>query len=287
MSKSKSAPDDILIGRSPKAYDNQEFIHSRDGRVIRLLAEYMQPDQHFRKHNIKQMVVFFGSARTPSKMDFQTKMNNLRAQLDNPRYPDKDAIKKKIAHLEKIQHTTEYYEDAVSLARMISEWSNTLPPSQRLNICTGGGPGAMEAANRGASMAGASTIGLNISLPFEQHPNQFISPHLNFEFHYFFMRKFWFVYLSTAFVVFPGGFGTLDELMEILTLLQTKKLKHTRPIVLYNEKFWKTLLNFDFLIEEGMISADDMQLLKFANTPEEAFNFLKDEITKSGTLKLY
>ena len=239
---------DVKIKRALKGYDNFEFIHSKDGRVIRLLAEYLYPKQVLDKNNVKKGIIFFGSARV--------KPND--KNWDN----------------------ADYYKGARKLAYLLTEWSNTLPKEKSFNIVTGGGPGIMEAANRGSYDAGRKSVGLNISLPFEQMPNPYISEVLNFEFHYFFMRKFWFVYLANAMVVFPGGFGTLDELMEILTLRQTKKVTKPLPIILYGEKYWKKLINFDFLIDMGMINKEDIELFSFANSPEEAFKKLKTELTK-------
>ncbi|OGU40134.1 MAG: Rossman fold protein, TIGR00730 family [Ignavibacteria bacterium GWB2_35_12] len=231
-----------------KGYDNFDFIHSKDGRVIRLLAEYLYPKQVLDKNNIKKGIIFFGSARVK---------------------PD-----------DKNGENSNYFNDAKKLARLLTEWSNTIPKEKRFHIVTGGGPGIMEAANQGSHAAGGKSVGLNISLPFEQMPNQFISEELNFEFHYFFMRKFWFVYLANAMVVFPGGFGTLDELMEILTLRQTRKVTKPLPILLYGENYWKKLLNFDYLIEMEMIHKEDVNLFSYANTPEQAFEKLKTELTR-------
>ena len=172
---------------------------------------------------------------------------------------------------------TKIYEEAVELAGMVAEWGKSRK-NQQILVCTGGGPGMMEAANRGAAQVGAKNIGLNISLPFEQYPNNYITPDLNFEFHYFFMRKFWFTYYTKGIVAMPGGFGTLDEMMELLTLIQTRKVVKKIPIILYNEEFWKKLINFDFLVESGMISEQDLDLFVYKNTPKEAFDFLTKEI---------
>lgn len=174
-----------------------------------------------------------------------------------------------------------YYNEARDLARRLTEWSNGLADSsRRFVVCSGGGPGIMEAANRGASEAGGKTIGLNIGLPFEQRPNPFITPDLSFEFHYFFMRKFWFAYLAKALVVFPGGFGTLDELTEILTLVQTQKLIKKMVVILYGTTFWREILNFDALVRYGMISPEDMDLIHFADDVGTAYELLVDGLTK-------
>ncbi|MCL5991510.1 MAG: TIGR00730 family Rossman fold protein [Bacteroidetes bacterium] len=236
------------LKKALKGYDNWDFIHSKDGRVIRLLAEYLYPKQVLDKNNIKKGIIFFGSARV--------KPNHKNGE------------------------NSSYFNDAKKLSGLLSEWSDTLPKEKRFHIVTGGGPGIMEAANQGSYAAGGKSVGLNISLPFEQMPNQFISEELNFEFHYFFMRKFWFVYLANAMVVFPGGFGTLDELMEILTLRQTRKVTKPLPILLYAENYWKKLINFDYLIEMEMINKEDVNLFTFVNTPEQAFDKLKTELTR-------
>jgi uncharacterized protein (TIGR00730 family) len=169
-----------------------------------------------------------------------------------------------------------YYADARELAKVFTQWSKGLAPSApRFLICSGGGNGIMEAANRGAAEAGGRTIGLNISLPEEQSPNPYITPDLSFEFHYFFMRKLWFAHLARAVVVFPGGFGTLDEMSEILTLSQTRKLEGKMTVILYGESYWREILNFDALVKHGMIHADDLDLFSFANTPTQALGLLK------------
>ena len=238
------APD--REGHLPLAYRNQEFLDTPDARSLRILSEYLYPLSHFRKERIHDTIVFFGSART----------------------------------LE-MGPGGRYYDEARELARRVTEWSDGLHnTSRRFVICSGGGPGIMEAANRGASDAGGKTIGLNIGLPFEQRPNPFITPELSFEFHYFFMRKFWFAYLAKALVVFPGGFGTLDELTEILTLVQTQKLMKKIVVVLYGTSFWKEILNFDALLRHGMISEEDLQLFSFADDVDTAFRLLETGLTK-------
>jgi uncharacterized protein (TIGR00730 family) len=256
-------PNEIL-SRPPLAYEKDEFLESSEGRSVRILSEYLDPLREFRLHKIHDTVVFFGSARTPD--------------------PDSPAGQ---AH-----PMARYYAEARELARMLTEWSMGLaaapqpghPRNQdgsprKFVVCSGGGPGIMEAANRGASDAGGLSIGLNIGLPMEQFPNPYITPDLNFEFHYFFMRKFWFAYLAKALVVFPGGFGTLDELSEILTLVQTRKLHKKMVILLYGGSFWKKVINFDALVEAGMISPEDMQLFHFADSVEDAFTLLRDGLS--------
>src|SRR5215469_10068671 len=237
-------------GRRPVAYLNETFLESPDARGLRILSEYLEPLSHFRDEQVQDTIVFFGSARITE---------------DGPLGP--------------------YYRDCRTLARLITEWSSKIQQSShRFVVCSGGGPGIMEAANRGAADAGGKTIGLNIGLPFEQQPNPYITPSLVFEFHYFFMRKFWFAYLAKALVIFPGGFGTLDELFEILTLSQTQKLAKKITIVLYGSDYWKEVVNFDALIKHGTIAAEDMNLFHYADDPESAFALLKEgllQYTKS------
>src|SRR5271163_1290957 len=217
--------------RRPLAYLNETFLVSPDARGLRILSEYLEPLSHFRDEKIQDTIVFFGSARI-------TEAGPLG----------------------------QYYNDARTLARLITEWSSSIEsPIRRFVICSGGGPGITEAANRGAKDAGGKTIGLNIGLPFEQEPNPYITPSLSFEFHYFFMRKFWFAYLARALVVFPGGFGTMDELFEILTLAQTGKLKKKMQIILYGTGFWKEVLNFEALVKHGTIAEKDLDLFQFAD----------------------
>ncbi|MGA8597541.1 MAG: TIGR00730 family Rossman fold protein [Bryobacteraceae bacterium] len=230
----------------PVAYKHEAFLESHEARPLRILSEYLWPLAHLEEERIQDTIVFFGSARISAH---------------GP-----------LGH---------YYREAQELARLVTEWSNSLnEPTHRFVVCSGGGPGIMEAANRGAAEAGGKTIGLNIGLPFEQRPNQFITPELSFEFHYFFMRKFWFAYLAKALVVFPGGFGTLDEMSEILTLAQTKKLESKILIVLYGSKFWKEVVNWDALVEYEVIAPDDLDLFQFADDPETALSILRDGLTR-------
>ncbi len=226
-----------MITNASKAYDNKEFIHSSDGRLIRIISEYLYPEKHLRKNNIKRTIIFFGSARAIPKSEFLARMGVLKSKLYNANDKEKARIQNEIDDLNKISEISDYYDQAYELAKRIAEWSGTLPKKQRFHIASGGGPGIMEAANKGAHDAGDITIGFNISLPHEQLPNQFIDRILNFEFHYFFMRKFWLVYPSQVLIVFPGGFGTIDEMMEVLTLRQTNKMKKPRIVLLYSESY--------------------------------------------------
>ena len=273
---------------APLAYQNQDFLNSPDGRVFRLLAEYQEPMTRFRRERIQDTVVFFGSARFRA-LDVASHELEL---LDNtgstkpapadeqPARPHEvesgEATEQRLRLAEAAVEMARYYEDARTLAGMVSRWAMTLPGRRhRYVITSGGGPGIMEAANRGAFEAGCKTIGLNIALPFEQEPNRYITPELNFQFHYFFMRKYWFAYLAKALVVFPGGFGTLDEMFELLTLAQTKKLAKKIPVVIYGSKYWQSVINLDTLVDKGTIAPQDRALFQFADTPEQAFALLQ------------
>lgn len=254
-----------------KAYNNKTFLNGPDGRVIRLISEYLEPHSRFRKERIKDTIVFFGSARIKTKL----KAQKILSQLVKSK-----ASKEKIHQANIDIEMSRYYEEAVELSYLLTCWSKKLKPDNRFVICSGGGPGIMEAANRGARLAKGMSMGLNISLPFEQLPNKFITRSMNFEFHYFFMRKFWFAYLAKALVIMPGGFGTLDEFFEILTLVQTRKIKKKMPIVLYDNEFWSSILNVKELHRKGMIAYDDINLFKIVNSPKEAFEYLRDELSK-------
>lgn len=268
--------------RPPKAYANLDFIKGPDARGLRILAEFMEPAHRFSRHNIKDTVVFFGSARiqAPETIDARAEALHLLSKKDGP--GDHASLQAELQKLEVQRRLSRYYADAMELARMMTEWSKGLHTHGRhFIVCSGGGPGIMEAANRGASLAHGKSIGLNISIPFEQAPNPYISRELNFEFHYFFMRKFWFVYLAKALVVFPGGFGTLDELMEVLTLVQTKKVSKPLPIVIFGKDYWNEIFNFEAMARWGTINPDDLKLLNFVDTPQEAFELLRDRLTET------
>lgn len=266
-------------GKLVKAYDNKEFIHSRDGRVLRILSEYLYPAQHFSKHGISKLIIFFGSARSYSEEDYFHKQEELEDAYKVAHGAEKIYLEEQLALHKKRMLITKNYEDAVELSHLLTKWSLGLNKKKRFHVCSGGGPGMMEAANKGAIRAGGLSLGFNISLPFEQEPNPFITPEHSIEFHYFFMRKFWFVYMGQALIVFPGGFGTLDELMEILTLRQTHKVTREIPIILYSKEFWSKVINFQYLIEMGMISKNDLNLFAYANSPSEAFEMLKTQLT--------
>jgi uncharacterized protein (TIGR00730 family) len=276
------------------AYENPDFLNSPDGRMLRIMAEYQEPMARFRRERIQDTVVFFGSARfraldvAHSALELLENTGSARpapaheqpATADEIESGEASATKLKLA--EAAVEMAAYYEDARRLAGMIATWAQGLPGRRhRFVVTSGGGPGIMEAANRGAYEAGCKTIGLNIRLPFEQHPNPYITPALSFDFHYFFMRKYWFAYLAKALVVFPGGFGTLDELFELLTLAQTKKLAKKMTVVIYGSNYWKNVINLELLAEKGAIAMADLELFQFADTPEEAFALLKAGLTEN------
>lgn len=238
MQSNISSSDNLL------AYENEAFLSSEEGRPLRIMAEYLEPLQRFRRANVHDTIVFFGSARLSP---------------DGP--------------------LGRYYQEARELARLLTQWSKGLPsPAHRYVVCSGGGGGIMEAANRGAADAGGRSIGLNISLPREQRPNHFVTRDLSFEFHYFFMRKLWFAHLARALIVFPGGFGTLDELTEILTLAQTRKLERPIPVILYGSGYWTEVLNFDALVRHGMVDEQDLKLFHYADEPASALALLQAEL---------
>jgi uncharacterized protein (TIGR00730 family) len=282
------------LERASLAYENPGFLNSADGRMIRIMAEYAEPLARFRRERIQDTVVFFGSARFQGKEEADHALellNNTGSVAPAPEHEQPATIpeivegtaselgrRRAVAAVEMAR----YYEDARRLAQMITTWAKGLSTEvpgtrarHRFVITSGGGPGIMEAANRGAYEAGGKTIGLNIKLPFEQLPNRYITPALNFEFHYFFMRKLWFAYLAKALVVFPGGFGTIDEMFEVLTLVQTRKLAKNITVVIYGSEYWKKAFNFDWLVDTGAISPRDVDLFQFADTPEQAFEMLQ------------
>ncbi len=262
--------------QQPLAYYDKEFLETTDARPIRILAEYLDPRRRFRLANIQDTVVFFGSARVNSRQVAERAL--LRLTKRKSRSDDHKAALKRSR---KAVEWSRYYEDARELARRLTEWSMSLDEThRRFVVCSGGGPGIMEAANRGAYEAGGKSVGLNIRLPFEQGPNRYITKGLHFEFHYFFMRKFWFAYLAKALVIFPGGFGTLDEMFEILTLAQTRKLRKKLLVVLYGSDYWNEVFDLKPLAEWGAINERDLGLLSYVNSPIEAFEALKQHLLK-------
>lgn len=271
------------LEKAPKAYHNEEFLNSPFARPVRLLTEYIEPYARLKYFDVKDTIVFFGSARISSHKTASTNLDIAQEKYDKHKESGKltKKIKQNLFSAEQDFQMSKYYEDTVELAYMITKWSNKLKKGNKFVVCSGGGPGIMEAANCGAHKAKGLSIGFNISLPFEQNPNKYITPELNFEFHYFFMRKFWFAYLAKALIIMPGGFGTLDELMEILTLVQTNKLRKRMAIVIYGKEFWDKIFNLEVLAEKNMISKDDLKLFKYCDTPAEAFEYLKKELSKN------
>lgn len=263
-----------------KAYKNLEFLNSSDARIIRILAEFLEPKQRFENQKVYDTIVFFGSARTKNPDQANKELQSVLDRLSKADIKDDPALMEELDHAKNQVFLSSYYQDGVELARRMTKWSKSLDSVYRFVVCSGGGPGMMEAANMGALEAGGMSIGLNISLPMEQGSNPYITPDLNFEFHYFFMRKFWFVYLAKALIIFPGGFGTLDELFEVLTLIQTEKVLKRMPIVIYGSEYWKQIINFDNMLKYGVISKADLDLLEFCDTVDEAFEYLKGELTK-------
>ena len=260
----------------PLAYLDPEFLESDEARPIRILTEYLEPLRRFKDQKIQDTVVFFGSARVDSRERAERALHTLRARGVR----DADAqYELELKRSRKAIEWARYYEDARELARLLTAWTMTLQSeNHRFVVTSGGGPGIMEAANRGAREGGGKTIGLNIRLPFEQGANPYITDGLGFEFHYFFMRKFWFAYLAKALVVFPGGFGTLDEMFEILTLVQTDKLSKKIGVVLYGREYWEQVLNLKPMAEWGAIAEKDLELLHYADTPADAFQHLRDHL---------
>jgi uncharacterized protein (TIGR00730 family) len=261
------------MSHQPLAYLYREFLESAEARPIRILAEYLEPLRRFKEQKIQDTVVFFGSARVDSRERAERALRTLRSR------GERDADEQYQTELAKSRRALEwarYYEEARELARLLTEWSLTLESeNHRFVVTSGGGPGIMEAANRGAREAGGKTIGLNIHLPYEQGANPYLTEGLHFEFHYFFMRKFWFAYLAKALVIFPGGFGTCDELFEILTLVQTDKLSKKIGVILYGREYWDQVLNVKPMAEWGAIADKDIDLLHYADTPADAFDQLK------------
>lgn len=250
-----------------KAYHDKEFLSGSDARELRILAEYMEPKSRFAEENVSDTIVFFGSARFLPRDQAEKNLQAAQSAGEPTAKAKQDLV------------MSQYYEDARTLAHRLTEWSKGLEDHRRrFMVCTGGGPGVMEASNRGASEAGGLNLGLNISLPHEQNNNPYISRELNFEFHYFFMRKFWFIYMAKAIIVFPGGFGTMDEFFEALTLIQTDKLGKKLPIVMYGKQFWDDVLNLDALVKHGTISADDLNLFLKTDSIDEAFDYITTEL---------
>jgi uncharacterized protein (TIGR00730 family) len=262
--------------QQPLAYQYEEFLDSPEARPIRILAEYLEPLRRFKEQRIQDTVVFFGSARVDSRERAERALATLRAR--GVRAAD-DRYEIELLKSRRAVEWARYYEEARELARLLTAWSMTLQAeNHRFVVTSGGGPGIMEAANRGAREAGGKTVGMNIRLPFEQDANPYITEGLHFEFHYFFMRKFWFAYLAKALVIFPGGFGTCDELFEILTLVQTDKLSRKIDIILYGNEYWDQVLSFRPMADWDAIADDDLSLLHRVDSPSDAFEQLQGHL---------
>jgi uncharacterized protein (TIGR00730 family) len=260
----------------PLAYLNQDFLQTSDARILRILSEYIEPAARLRRFRIRDTVVFFGSARAPSPEEAEELARSLNERIATEgATPELEAARKRNEYKLKL---ASYYHQAQELARRITEWSKGLTGERHFIICSGGSRGMMEAANRGASAAHGKTIGLNIQLPHEQEVNRFVSRELVFNFHYFFMRKFWFVYPAKALVIFPGGFGTMDELFEVLTLIQTKMPDKPLPVVLFGKEFWNEVLNFDALVNWGVVSPEDVGIFHKTDSVDDAFDYLTTQL---------
>ena len=262
---------DKQLHRQPKAYQDRRFLESKDARALRILAEYLEPLSRFRRYGVQDTIVFMGSARLLSEEKAKTALSEAERSGTG------------IEAARTAVELSAYYEAARELAKRLTNWSKKLGHEERrFVICTGGGPGIMEAANRGASEAKGLNVGLTISIPNDEFDNPYVSRELHFHFHYFFMRKFWFVYLAKAVVLFPGGYGTLDELFEILTLVQTNKMKKRMPIVLFGAKFWNDIVNFDALVKYGTISPGDVQLFQRTDSVDEAYDIVTRGLTENA-----
>ena len=263
-----------------KAYKNLGFLNSPPARPVRMMCEYLEPLERFERLQVDDTIVFFGSARTLPPDVAEEKLRQLEATASSGQAPSQ-RLSRRLDLARRDKQMSRYYEDARQLAFRLTEWAQSLKGnSNRFAVCSGGGPGIMEAVNRGATEAGGPSIGLNISLPMEQTPNPYQTRELSFEFHYFFIRKFWFMCPARAMVVFPGGFGTMDELFELLTLLQTGKMQQKIPILIYGSEYWKRAVNFDFLVEAGTIDPEDLDLMHFVDDVDNAFEFLRDQLMR-------
>ena len=264
-----------------KAYKNLDFLNSDPARNIRILCEMTEPGLRFAKQNVEDTIVLFGSARTKPIAIAESELAVIKSAIKDPENLTVEE-KRSLQQAECAIKSAPYYDAAAQLSESLTRWSMSLSKDyqRRFLICSGGGPGIMEAANLGAHNAGGKSVGLGISLPFEQGVNEYIPKELQFEFHYFFVRKYWFVLLAKALVAFPGGFGTMDELFETLTLVQTNKIEEVPPIVLFGSEFWNDVCDFDALVKWGTISSEDVDLFKIVDTVEEAHDYIVDCLTE-------
>jgi len=265
----------------PKAYHNLEFLSSPEARPLRILAEFFEPLKRFADNKIRGTIVFFGSSRILPEKEARAKLREVKRKVASSKRPT-PSMRAQLRQAENTVAMSKYYSEAVKLAKEVTLWSKSFSNGKRFVICSGGGPGIMEAANRGAAESGGKSLGLNISLPQMAQPaNPYIPPGYEFEFHYFFMWKWWFFYLARALVIFPGGYGTMDELMEVLTLCQTGKIPREFPVLLFGREYWEKVVNFDYLVEMGTISKSDLRLFRFVDSAEEALEYLKRTLPKA------
>lgn len=272
-------------GKPPvKAYENLDFLNSPDARSIRVLAEFTEPQRRLRDNKVRDTIVFFGSARAVAPEEAQRNFEELQQRIAKGTKKNAQQAEE-LARAEAACRLSKYYAEAMELARRLTTWSMHLPSGERRFIITsGGGPGIMEAANRGAFVVpGGKSVGFNISIPHEQIPNPYISPELNFEFHYFFVRKYWFIYLAKALVIFPGGFGTLDELMEVLTLIQTGKVRKPIPVVIYGSEYWEEVMNLPAMVKWGTLTDKEIAMFKMCDTVDSAFDYLTAQLMEHFT----
>jgi uncharacterized protein (TIGR00730 family) len=263
------------IRRAAKAYRNQAFLNSKEARALRILAEYLEPKSRFEHHKVDDTIVFMGSARIKSREAAEIALTAAEAGADGDPPAGAETGAGVLERARMDLRMSAYYEAARELAFRLTQWSKELDPKERrFVVCTGGGPGIMEAANRGAAEARGINVGLTISIPVEEFDNPYVTRELAFHFHYFFMRKFWFAYLAKAVIVFPGGFGTLDELFELLTLVQTRKMTKPMPIVLFGTEFWREVVDFDALVRYGTISPRDMDLVHRTDSVDDAYDWI-------------
>ncbi len=264
-----------------KAYKNAEFLNSRAARAIRILCEYEEPRRRLRQQGVENTIVIFGSARPVPGEVARVRLEHRRQELETAPAEERLRQERELRAAQRKLRLSRFHDDARLLARRLTQWSLDRPAGPRYMICTGGGPGVMEAANQGASdVEGGQSLGLGITLPFEERLNQYITSELAFEFHYFFMRKYWFVYMAKAMAAFPGGFGTMDELMESLTLRQTGRLAKRVPMILYGSDYWHEVLNLEKMVEWGTISEKDLKMLRFSDSVDDAFEYLTSALSE-------
>jgi uncharacterized protein (TIGR00730 family) len=261
----------------PLPYLNPDFLKSPAARTLRILSEYLEPSDRLRRAGVRDTIVFFGSARTLSPDQAAQELAKVNEQIAGMETASPELIAAR-ARAETMVRLGRYYQNAEDLARRLTEWSKSLSGNHDFIICSGGSGGMMEAANRGAALAGGKTIGFNIELPHEQAVNEYVPRELAFNFHYFFMRKFWFVYLAKALIIFPGGFGTMDELFEVLTLIQTRKPRKTMPIVLFGNEYWDEVINFDAFVRWGTINAGDLEIFYKTDSVDAAFTYVTSKL---------